>query len=88
MNLNPIDFNYIDSKNIYPLQEYIDDKFNSIVIPPITNIDSSNILIFDTPLSNVLYRKKDNDNITTITLPRGVSTKLATGVGNFLSLTR
>lgn len=55
MNLNPIDYNYQDGLNIYPLQDYVDDKFNSIVIPPVSNIDSSNILINGDPLSNILY---------------------------------
>jgi hypothetical protein len=26
MNLNPIDFNYIDGENIYPIQDYIDEE--------------------------------------------------------------
>ena len=41
MNLNPIDLNYIDGTNTYPLQEYIDDKINEIVSG---NIDITNII--------------------------------------------
>ena len=70
MNLNPIDLNYIDGTNTYPLQEYIDDKINEIVSGniDITNIDSSNVFISGTPLSNVLYLEKDYNNLNHIYL--------------------
>lgn len=42
MNLNPIDFNYIDGENIYPLQEYIDDKLTEVSI---TGLYSSNVFL-------------------------------------------
>jgi len=42
MNLNPIDFNYIDGENIYPIQEYIDEKINN---NNIYNTYSSNIIL-------------------------------------------
>lgn len=42
MNLNPIDFNYIDGENIYPLQEYIDEKLAEVSI---TGIYSSNVFL-------------------------------------------
>jgi hypothetical protein len=53
MNLNPIDFNYIDGENIYPLQDYIDEQINNLVS---TNIYTSNIYITPTKkLNEVIY---------------------------------
>ena len=43
MNLNPIDFNYIDGKNTYPIQDYIDDKISCNNIYITSNTFSSNI---------------------------------------------
>ena len=64
MNLNPIDLNYTDGTNSYPLQDYIDDKINEIVTGEIdiTNIDSSNIYIQGNSLSNILFFN-DNSNL-------------------------
>ena len=61
MNLNPIEFNYQDGLNTYPIIDYIDDKFNSIVIPEINFIDSSNIFINGSSLSNFIYTSNDNN---------------------------
>jgi len=53
MNLNPIDFNYIDGENVYPLQDYIDDKIN---YNNINNLMSTNIIMNDnSKLINCLY---------------------------------
>jgi len=53
MNLNPVDFNYIDGENIYPLQDYIDEQINNLVS---TNIYTSNIYITPTKkLNEVIY---------------------------------
>jgi hypothetical protein len=44
MNLNPIDFNYIDGENIYPIQEYIDEEiYNKIEYNNLYNTHSSNV---------------------------------------------
>jgi hypothetical protein len=49
MNLDPVDFNYIDGENIYPLQDYIDNLINN-------DIYTSNIYITSTKkLDNVIY---------------------------------
>lgn len=48
---------YIGATGNHNIIDYIDNKFNSIVIPPITNIDSSNILISNYALSNYLLTK-------------------------------
>jgi len=56
MNLNPVDFNYIDGENIYPLQDYIDEQIN--------NIYTSNIYITPTKkLNEVIYYSTSNLNI-------------------------
>ena len=61
MNLNPIDFNYIDGENIYPLQDYIDEQINNLVS---TNIYTSNIYITPTKkLNEVIYYSTSNLNI-------------------------
>ena len=53
MNLNPIDFNYIDGENIYPIQDYIDEQLNNVII---NEIYTSNIKLNDNKiLNNVLY---------------------------------
>lgn len=54
MNLDPIDFNYIDGENIYPLQEYIDEKITS-------NIYTNNVYITPTKkLDEVIYYSLSN----------------------------
>jgi len=61
MNLNPVDFNYIDGENIYPLQDYIDEQINNLVS---TNIYTSNIYITPTKkLNEVIYYSTSNLNI-------------------------
>ena len=58
MNLTPIDFNYLDGKNTYPIQDYIDDKITS-------NITTSNILISSNIyLNNAMYYSGCNLVIT------------------------
>jgi hypothetical protein len=55
MNLNPIDFNYIDGENIYPLQEYIDEELLNNF-----NITSNNIIISSNNNFNITSNlKKD-----------------------------
>ena len=63
MNLNPVDLNYTDGTNNYPLQDYIDDKINEIITGEIdiTNIDSSNIYIHGNSLSNILFYSDDSN---------------------------
>jgi hypothetical protein len=61
MNLNPVDFNYIDGENIYPLQDYIDEQINNLVS---TNIYTSNIYITPTKkLNEVINYSTSNLNI-------------------------
>lgn len=61
MNLNPIDFNYIDGENIYPLQEYVDEQLNNLVS---NNIYTSNIYVTPTKkLNEVIYYSTSNLNI-------------------------
>jgi len=53
MNLNPIDFNYIDGENIYPIQDYIDEQLNNVIT---NEIYTSNVKLNDNKiLNNVLY---------------------------------
>ena len=42
MNLNPIDFNYIDATNSYPIQDYIDEEINNLLTK---EIYTSNIIV-------------------------------------------
>jgi len=42
MNLNPIDFNYIDGENIYPIQEYINEQISTLSSSGIT---TSNVIV-------------------------------------------
>ena len=62
MNLNPIDFNYIDGENIYPIQEYIDEEiYNKIENNNIYNIYSSNVRLNNNQkLDNSLYYLNSN----------------------------
>jgi hypothetical protein len=61
MNLNPIDFNYIDGENIYPLQEYVDEQLNNLVS---NKIYTSNIYVTTTKkLNEVIYYSTSNLNI-------------------------
>jgi hypothetical protein len=53
MNLNPIDFNYIDGENIYPIQEYINEQISTLSISGIT---TSNVIInSNQKLNDILY---------------------------------
>ena len=53
MNLNPINFNYIDGKNTYPIQDYVDEQLNNLVT---NQIYTSNVILNDNKkLNNVLY---------------------------------
>ena len=42
MNINPIDFNYIDGTNSYPIQDYIDEEINNLLTK---EIYTSNIIV-------------------------------------------
>ena len=54
MNLDPTDYNYIDGENIYPLQDYIDEKITS-------NIYTNNVYITPTKkLNDVIYYSLNN----------------------------
>lgn len=55
MNLQPIDYNYINGENIYPLQDYIDEKIN-------TNINSSNVFLNNNlKINDALYFSNDSN---------------------------
>lgn len=61
MNLNPIDFDYIDGKNTYPLQDYIDEKISNNNIYINNNLFSSNVnLNNNQKLDNSLYFSGSN----------------------------
>ena len=62
MNLNPIDFNYIDGENIYPIQEYIDEQiYEKIEYNNVSNTHSSNIRLNNNQkLDKSLYYNSSN----------------------------
>jgi len=57
MNLNPIDFTYIDGENTYPLQDYVDDKIYQLSS---TGITTSNVIINNQKLNDVIYFSNSN----------------------------
>jgi hypothetical protein len=72
MNLNPIDFNYIDGENIYPIQEYIDN----ITID--TNTIISNNSVYSSNYTNALridINKLINEQNENILLPSPTTLK-------------
>ena len=62
MNLNPIDFNYIDGENIYPIQEYIDEQiYEKIEYNNVSNTHSSNVRLNNNKkLSQITYYNSCN----------------------------
>ena len=62
MNLNPIDFNYIDGENIYPIQEYIDEQiYEKIEYNNVSNTHSSNVRLNNNQkLDKSLYYDSSN----------------------------
>ena len=54
MNLNPIDFNYIDGENVYPIQEYIDNIVSN-------DLTTSNIFLNNNlKINDVVFYKDSN----------------------------
>jgi hypothetical protein len=61
MNLDPVDFNYIDGENIYPLQDYVDEQLNNLIS---NKLYTSNIYVTPTKkLDEVIYYSTSNLNI-------------------------